>query len=212
MSAEADLARNTRRIWARAGGSHDRLVRILQIALPALVGALVAVMLFAPFSHRGEISFLLAKNSIEVSQQRIRVEQALYRGIDGRGRPFNISARKAVQRSSADPVVRMEGLTAQIVMPDGPATLNANTGDFDPRRDTVMIAGPLRFTASDGYQLDAGDVLLNLKTRSITSQRSVQGEVPIGRFSADRMSANLDQRIVRLSGNARLRINQGAIQ
>jgi lipopolysaccharide export system protein LptC len=34
----------------------------------------------------------------------------------------------------------------------------------------------------------------------------------IGRFSANQLSADLDQRVVRLSGNAKLRINQGALK
>jgi lipopolysaccharide export system protein LptC len=170
------------------------------------------VMLLAPFGNRGEISFLLAKNSIEVTGQRIRVDQAKYRGVDARGRPFTITAREAVQRSSADPVVRMQGLAAEISMTEGPAQLMADQGNFDPRRDTVMVAGPLRFRTSDGYRLDTGDVLLDLKNRRIGSGRSVMGQLPIGSFSAARMTADLDQRIVRLTGNARLRINQGVIR
>jgi lipopolysaccharide export system protein LptC len=36
--------------------------------------------------------------------------------------------------------------------------------------------------------------------------------LPIGQFSANRISADLEGRVVRLDGQARLRINQGAIR
>jgi lipopolysaccharide export system protein LptC len=209
MSVLADAERSKRQLWAATGGSHDRLVRALQVILPSLVGALAAVLLFAPFSQRNEIGFLLAKDAIEVSPQRLRVDAARYTGSDALGRPFSLSAASAVQRSSADPVVRLSDLSAMIVMADGPATLDADSGRYDPTADTVAIDGPLRFVAADGYRLDTANVAFDMKTRRLSSGQRVTGNLPIGTFSADRLSADLDARIVRLSGNARLRINQG---
>lgn len=212
MSQLADAERNKRRLWAAVGSSHDRLVRALQIGLPLAVGALAAVLLFAPFSHRGEISFLLAKNRIEVTDQRIEVKEARYRGTDKLGRPFNLSAVSAVQRSSADPVVRMRGLIGDIMMDDGPARLTATAGRYDPTREMVMVDGRMAFTAADGYRLETGNVSIDLTTRRLSSGEPVTGQLPIGNFSADRISADLVGRTVRLSGNARLRINQGVVR
>lgn len=209
MSVLADAERSKRQHWAAAGGSHDRLVRALQVILPSLVGALAAVLVFAPFSQRSEIGFLLAKDAIDISPQRLRVDAARYTGSDSAGRPFSVSAASAVQRSAADPVVRLTDLSAMIVMADGPATLAADTARYNPSNDTVAVDGPLRFIAADGYRLDTGNVGFNLKTRRMSSGQQVTGSLPIGTFSADRLSADLDQRVVRLSGNARLRINQG---
>lgn len=209
MSVLADAERSKRQHWAATGGSHDRLVRALQVILPSLVGALAAVLLFAPFSQRSEIGFLLAKDAIEVSPQRLRVDAARYTGSDAQGRPFSLAAASAVQRSAADPVVRLSDLSAMIVMADGPATLDADSGRYDPTDDTVAIDGPLRFVAADGYRMDTANVGFDMKTRQLSSGGRVTGSLPIGSFSADRLSADLDSRIVRLSGNARLRINQG---
>lgn len=212
MSALADAARSKRQVQAASGSAHDRLVRALQILLPAAVGALIAVLLFAPFSHRGEVSFLLAKDAIEVTGHRLSASQARYSGNDAAGRPFAISAASAIQRSAADPVVRMTGLNAAITMTDGPATLAAGHGSYDPTHETVRVDGPLQFAAADGYRLDTGDVSIDLNQRRLTSGRAVAGQLPIGRFSADRLDVNLETRIVRLSGNARLRINQGVVR
>ena len=209
MSEQAEIARDRRRTWAARGGAHDRLVRGLQLTLPAAVGALAAVMLFAPFSERGQISFLVAKDAIEIVGQRIMVSNALYRGNDSSGRSFILSADSAVQRSSTDSAVRMRGLTAQIQLADGPAQLTAQNGQYEPVRDTVMVVGPLRFTSADGYQLNTHDVLLDIRSQQIGSSRPVTGATTIGRFSADRMNVDLNSRIVRLSGHVRLRITQG---
>jgi len=65
---------------------------------------------------------------------------------------------------------------------------------------------------ADGYSIDAQGVAVNLKTRSLAGDGGVAGTLNIGRFSANELYADLDERIVRLSGNARLRINQGVLR
>lgn len=209
MSAQADIARSERRHWAAAGGSHDRVVRLLQLGLPAAVGALAAVMLLAPFGNHGEISFLVAKDKIEVAGQRMMVNNALYRGSDGKGQAFQLSARNAIQRSAADPIVRMQQLTASINLPDGPAQLVAPSGAFNPTNDQVDVNGPLNFTAADGYRLQTGNVSIDLKSRTLRSDQPVTGSTRIGSFSGNSLQADLESRTVRISGRARMRLNQG---
>jgi lipopolysaccharide export system protein LptC len=53
---------------------------------------------------------------------------------------------------------------------------------------------------------------VDLKTRRLESRGRVEGRMPLGRFSADRMSADLPDKQVVLSGNARLRIEQGGLR
>ncbi|MEQ1509665.1 MAG: LPS export ABC transporter periplasmic protein LptC [Sphingopyxis sp.] len=209
MSHQADIDRNRRRHWAAAGGRHDRIVRVLQLSLPALVGGLGAIMLLAPFKKGSEISFLVAKDSIEVAGQRIMVNQATYRGNDSLGRPFLLAADSAVQRSTADPVVRMRGLTARLDMAEGPATLAAASARFNPTNDRVNVDGPIRFATADGYQLDTRDVTIDLRTRRLSSGGPVSGSTSLGRFSAQSMHVDLNSRIVHLSGNTRIHITQG---
>ena len=64
MSAEADIIRDRRRLFATPGGSHDRLVAFLGKALPALIGVLLALMMITPFSPRGDVSFLLDRDQV----------------------------------------------------------------------------------------------------------------------------------------------------
>ena len=212
MSQSADLVRDARKGWAVAGSAHDRLIRLLQILLPAAVGALTAILVFAPFGERGEISFLLSKDKIDIAGQRLRVERANYRGADNNGQPFVLSAVDAIQRSAADPIVRMRGLTAAIVLSDGPATLRAAEGDYDPASDQIGMAGPVQFDAADGYRLATADVRFDLKRRFLSSVQPVAGDLPIGRFAADRLSADLQARVIQLNGNAHLHINQGVVR
>lgn len=212
MSEQADIMRNDRRAIAAPGGSHDRLIRFLSRAVPGLIGVLAALMIITPLSPRGEISFLLDRNKVAVIKDRLRLENAMYRGEDNASRPFSLTAGHAVQRSVREPVLRMEDLAARILLADGPATLSAANGRYDMDAQQVRIEGPVSFSAADGYRMVARDVTIDFNTREMTGQGKVEGAIPAGTFSAYSMFADLGERMIRLDGNARLTMTPGKLR
>ncbi|MGH6787125.1 MAG: LPS export ABC transporter periplasmic protein LptC [Novosphingobium sp.] len=212
MSEAARIVRSRRQQFAAPGGSHDRLVRFLAVALPGAVGVIAAVMILAPLSPRGEISFLLDRNKVAVTQQRLRVDSATYRGSDNRGRAFAVSAGTAVQASAAVPVVEMKNLLARMQLADGPAELSAPDGRYDFRAEQVHVNGPVRFSAADGYSLATSNVSIDLNARLVTGAGGVSGAIPAGTFSAERIVADLGERSVTLDGRARLRMVPGKLR
>ena len=56
------------------------------------------------------------------------------------------------------------------------------------------------------------NVELALKSRKMQSFGPGSGRTKVGTFRADRMSADLNTRVVRLDGGVRLRIDQNAIR
>ena len=209
---QAAQLRQHRRHFAAPGGSHDKLVRFLARALPMGIGVLAALMIITPLSPRGEVSFLLDRNKVAVVQDRLRVDNALYRGADDKGRPFSLTAGEAVQRSSAEGIVRLDKLIARLLLDDGPARLTAGAGQYDINDEVVAVDGPLSVTAADGYRMIARGVSLDLATKQLTGSGGVEGETPAGTFRADRLSADLSARTVTLSGNARLRMVPGKLR
>ncbi len=208
MDETAIAALRVRQAWAAPGSAHDRLVRTLRLVLPAAIVVLVVLMAIAPLTVGRDISFVLAKDRVEVARERMRVSDAIYRGEDGKGQPFAIRAGSAVQISSADPVVRMADLSARIVLPEGPASIVAKTGRYDMAAERVLIDGAVRFTTADGYRLDTRDVGVDLKTRKVASGGPVDGKMELGTFRADKMTADLTTKVVVLDGRARLHIDQ----
>lgn len=212
MSERAELDRTMRRMWAAKGSSHDRVVRILRFGLPVVIGVIAAVLVFSPFTQRAEISFLLAKDKVDMASERMKVTRAEYRGQDAKGQPFALLAGSAVQKSSAEPIVRMQDLSGAIRLTDGPATIVAKDGAYNMNTEKVDVPGTVQVRSANGYRIDASNVAIDLKGRSLAGSGGVQGALNIGQFSANQLSADLDNRVVRLQGNARLRINQGVIK
>ena len=204
MTETADQIRDKRQHWAAPGGWHDRKVRILAVWLPGAVGVVLAAMIIGPLFARREISFLLDRNKVALTQERLRVANAMYRGIDGEGRPFTVTADNAVQTSIREPVVKMDKLAARLRMSDGPAELIAQNGAYNYQAETIAVVGPVVFTAADGYRITTQNVSIDLKQRRIGGTGGVSGSVPAGTFRADRVSADLEQRVITLDGNVRM--------
>ena len=206
MSQVARRVRSERQTWALPGGTHDRLVAVARVGLPTAIGELAAFLVMAPLTAGGDVSFVLDKNKVDVATERMKLQAAQYRGEDSKGQAFRLDAGSAIQKSSAEPIVQLNALAAQIQLSDGPAQIKANTGRYDMDTEKVQLFGPLNATAAGGYDLKTTNATIDMKARTLESGGAATGTVQQGTFSANKLRANLEERTVTLDGNARLRI------
>ncbi len=210
MSELAEQTRDERRLWAAPGSPHDRVIKIAMLVLPSAIGALAAVLLIAPLLARSEISFVLDKDKVALAKERMRVSDAQYRGQDDKGQPFSLHAGGAVQQTSRVPVVQMTDLSARMLLDDGPAVLTTKNANYNMTNENIRVPGEVLFKSQGGYSLITRGVGVDMKARTMGSDTPVDGTMPLGTFSGDRMQADLNARTVLLNGRARLHIVQGA--
>src|SRR3546814_3769217 len=60
--------------------------------------------------------------------------------------------------------------------------------------ETVAVPGTVQVESANGYSIDASNVAVDLNTRSLSGEGGVEGTLNIGRFSANRLTADLDKR------------------
>ena len=212
MTQQADSLRGRRQRFAAPGGFHDRMVRLVAVGMPAIIGALLAVLVIAPFSPRGEISFLLDRNKVAMVTDRLRVVSAMYRGQDDTGRNFSVTAGSAVQHSAAKDEVEMRDITARVMLTDGPASLTTGAGVYDFAKQEIVVPTPVNFETSDGYRMVTGGADIDIGKRLLVSKGRAEGRIPAGTFSADRISADLEARTITLDGHARLTMEPGKLK
>ena len=212
MSDQATKERATRQRWAIPGSAHDQIVRLTKIGLPVAAGILVAVLALAPLDKHGDVSFILDKKKVENAPERMCVEQAKYVGTDNKGQRFDITAQRALQRSSDVPLVDIWGMFARLGLERGPLLIAANKGQYNIDTQRVAINGPVNVAGPDGYRLATRDVTVDLKQRQLASAGPVAGQMRLGQFQAGQLKANLGDRTVILDGGARLKIVQGAVR
>lgn len=200
MSEAANLQREKAQHWAEPGSRHDKLVSTLKIALPSAVGVVAAIFLMLPLTEDQEVSFILDKKDVGRAEERMKIEAARYSGTDDKGQPFVLIADRAVQQTSNVPIVDINGMRARLGLAQGPATIEALRGRYDLDRQQVAVSGPVRVSGPDGEQLVTRDVLIDLKSRQVRSTGQTGGQMPVGSFNADNMSADLGTRQVALNG------------
>lgn len=212
MSDAASRDRAIKQEWAEPGSRHDMVVRLAKLGLPALVIALILLLAIAPFGKKGDVSFILDKNKVDAAEERMRVEVARYSGEDDQGRPFAITANRAIQQSSELPVVVIDGMAARLDLANGPLSIVADHGRYDIDAHTVLVDGPVWVSGPDGYRLETSDVSVDLTKRTMASAGRAEGAMRLGQFSAGHLTADLGARVIALTGGARLKITQGAIR
>jgi lipopolysaccharide export system protein LptC len=212
MSELANQEREVKQRWAVPGSSHDRIIRFAKIALPSAVGALIAFLALAPLDKSGDISFILDKNEVESAPERMRVEQARYVGEDNRGQKFQITANRALQRTSEQPIVDIWGMLARFGLSQGPVTVAASQGRYNLDEQKVNVVGPVRVAGPEGEQLVTRNVTVDLKQNTLHGDGGVNGRMKLGQFEAGRLRADLNSRTIVLDGGTRLKIVQGAVR
>lgn len=241
MSDAADRTRAVKRDWAEPGSRHDLVVRLLKIGLPSLVGIFLAILLMAPLSQHGEVSFIFDKKQAEKSPERMRADAPRYSGADDKGQPFVVTADQALQHSSSVPIVDIRGIAARLGLARGPVDIRANVGRYDLDHQKLAFQGPVHVAGNQGEDLATSNVQVDFNTRTLSGEDHVSGQTPLvrfngsglradlerrqvalergvtgqmklGNFSANQMHADLNHRTIVLDGRARLKITQGAVR
>lgn len=207
MADGADGRREARRRSLLPGSPRDNFVMVAKWAFPLGSALLFLVLLALPLSQNREFSFLLSKDSAAHSGERMRIQEANYRGETANGEPFQISAASGIQKTSAVPVVVLHGLTARLEQPQGPAVVTAPQGEFFMDKNLIVVNGPVVARSATGFSLDGQKIEVNLDTRRVSTSEPVSGTLPMGAFQANGFTADIEGRKVSLTGGVRLRIN-----
>ena len=212
MAEASTRERIVKQRWAEPGSGHDKIVRWTKIALPSTVGVLIAVLALAPLDKKGDVSFILDKKKVDSAPERMRVEQARYTGTDNKGQQFIMTANRAIQCSSDNPLVDVRGMFARLNQQQGPVLIAADKGRYNIDTQQVAIDGPVKVAGTEGFRLSTSNVRVDLKQRQLASQGPAEGAMRLGQFRANRIRADLGERKVVLDGGARLKIIQGAVR
>jgi lipopolysaccharide export system protein LptC len=188
------------------GGWRDQFGSVLKWALPLGSLALLMVMILWPMLNSQRASFILSKQGIEPNNDVLRMQNPNYRGRDNKGRPFVISASRAMQKDNNNPLVELIGLQALLTVSEGQAQVRAEHGIFDMKREQLRIAGKISVERADGYTFNTRDALLDLPTRVATGNSGVTGETPVGSFYAKSFRVNVESGLVVFTGGVKMRI------
>jgi lipopolysaccharide export system protein LptC len=184
---------------------HSRMVRILRVAVPAVVGlsmaAILAVSIFNPFR------MLLPKlpldmGNLVVSGTKITMETPHLAGFSTDQRPYELWAKTATQDITDPDHVELNKLRAKVLMEDqSTVTLDALTGLFNTKDQLLDLHKDIFLQSSTGYEARLTQAFVDIGKSAISSEEPVDVKLLNGTLRSDRLRITNGGELVRFEGN-----------
>jgi len=189
---------------------HSRLVRVLRIAVPAVVAlamaGVVAISIFNPF--RALMKQLpLDIDNLVVSGSKITMESPHLSGFSPDQRPYELWAKTATQDLTDPDHVELKTLRAKILQEDrSTVTMEARTGLFDTKAQLLDLRKDIFLQSSTGYEARMSQALLDIGKGTVTSDEPVDVKLLNGTLTADRLRIFDKGELVRFEGNVKMNL------
>jgi lipopolysaccharide export system protein LptC len=184
---------------------HSRMVRILRIAVPAVVGlamaGVVAISIFNPF--RALMKQLpVDMDNLVVSGSRITMEAPHMSGFTPDQRPYEVWAKTATQDLTDPDHVELKTVRAKVLQEDrSTVTMEARTGLFDTKANLLDLRKDIFLQSSTGYEARLSQALLDIGKGTVTSEEPVDVKLLNGTLTADRLRITEKGELVRFEGH-----------
>jgi lipopolysaccharide export system protein LptC len=184
---------------------HSRLVRILRIAVPAVVAlamaGVVAISIFNPF--RALMKQLpIDMDNLVVSGSKVTMEAPHMSGFTPDQRPYEVWAKTATQDLTDPDHVELKTLRAKVLQEDrSTVTLEARTGLFDTKAQLLDLRKDIFLQSSTGYEARLSQAMLDIGKGTVTSEEPVDVKLLNGTLTADRLRITEKGALVRFEGH-----------
>src|SRR4051794_37460102 len=184
---------------------HSRLVRVLRIAVPAVVGlamaGVVAISIFNPFRALMK-NLPLNMDNLVVSGTKITMEAPHMSGFSMDQRPYEVWAKTATQDLTAPDRVELQAPRAKVLMEDrSTVTMDARSGVFDTKANLLDLRKEIFLQSSTGYEARLSQALLDIGKGTVTSEEPVDVKLLNGTLTADKLRITEKGALVRFEGH-----------
>ena len=195
-----------------AAARHSRMVRILRIAVPAVVGLSMASIIFVsvynPF--REMIPKLpVEMDNLVVSGTKITMESPHIAGFSADGRPYEMWAKAAIQDVTDPDHVELKTIRAKVAQQDqSTVTMDARTGFFDNKKQLLDLREDIFLQSSTGYEAKLTQAFVDINKGNVSSDEHVDVKLLDGTLTADRLRIYNSGELVRFEGNVVMNLDK----
>ena len=195
-------------VSARDINAYVRKTKIMKLAVP-IAGACLLVLIVAwPYLRDYESGFTLSFQDLSRSNEKIRLMDPRYVGVDKENRRFEIAAKSALQDQGDSGDVNLDSIRAMVTLKNGSdVVLTAKAGQYFPRKALLDLVGGIRIASGSGYEVTLDHAQYNVDAAIASSDNRVSGEAPFGAFTANSFSADIEGRSFKLKGGVHVRVD-----
>lgn len=191
-----------------AAGRHSSRVRFIRRAIVVVavlaVGGLFAATWLDPFRRLPEGVSL---GSIGVAGSRVTMELPRLNGYRRDSKPYEVTARSAVQDLKKPNTIELSELDARIGMADhGVGHVIARTGFYDTQKETMELKNDVRMKTESGYEVQLASATIDFKAGTMVSNEPVTALVRTSTIRSQSMRVSDGGRVLVFEGRVRTMI------
>lgn len=211
-AAGAARDRRVERAFAQAR-RHSGRVRLLKFALPA--GALLMIAGFAGKSWLSTPQTLpIDLSALAIEDGRLVMTDPKLDGLAGKdGRPYSMTALRAVQDIGGSGRIDLEGIDARLPIDEkGWMTVSAPSGVFDREANRLDIDSELTVESDDGMKAVFQSAVVDIATGSLDTSDPVDISLDGAHITADSMSVRDKGAVLVFENRVRMTIDGGKLR
>lgn len=177
----------------------------LRIVVPVFAVLLIAGMLIFPNLDSDDTGFTLSFENAVSEDGVVQMINPKFVGTDKLGRPYTVSASRAVQERQKEGQTRLSDIAADITLTDGVwVNLSAATGELRGDSDELRLLGPIQIFTDIGYEFQASDLRVFLKDGTAETTSKVTGQGPGGTIMANSMNVARNGEWIKFGNGVRI--------
>lgn len=193
---------------------HSRRVRVLRVAVPALLALTLVGLLLA--NYLNPLRFLnrlpTDYGTLVISGSKITMEAPRLAGFTRDQRGYEVTAKAAAQDLKKPQIVELREISARLDMQDrSTVSLTASNGEYDTKAELLKLGQEIVLLSTAGYEGRLSEAQVEVKKGRIVSEKPVRVKMPQGTLSADRLEVTDTGAVVRFEGSVVMTLTPEAV-
>jgi lipopolysaccharide export system protein LptC len=194
----------------RSAARHSRLVRFLRFAIPAVIVVIATIILVATFFNpfRGLIAaFPIDPGKITLSGTKIVIESPRVQGYTADQRPYELTARAAVQDLTKLEILELNDLSAKVELRDGQhVTMTSINGVYDTKAEVLRLNDHIMIKSTSGYEGRLSEATIHISSGHIVSESPVEVLLSNGLLTANRLEVRDNGAVIKFGGGVEMNL------
>lgn len=187
--------------------NYTRFVKAMRYVLPLIAVALIVVVITWP-EMDDKIVVVNKDEILATSENEIGENELLnpnFQTTDAQMQPVNVTANRAMQNQENPNLVKLDRPVADLKMKNGDqVNIEALDGTYEQETEKLFLQNSVKIKHESGYELNAEELRVNMKTREAFSDKDVNIDGPDATIQATGLEGNVDDGVLIFKGPATL--------
>ncbi len=174
----------------RSATRHTRFVRFVRRTVPAILIAVVAILIVSPWLDPlrllRELPLEFAR--LMISDNKLKIDAPKLSGYTRDGRAYRLTAETAAQDLRRPGILELTGIVAELELTGGGSTkLTAAKGTFEAKEERLTLLEGIDIQSTNGFSGRLTAAMVEMRKGHVVTQDPVDLKYQDGRLTANRL-------------------------